>query len=96
MPTYEYECPKCKKQFDIISRVCDYGKYVLECEECLRELVRVINTPPSVSIPAHMRATTSSKYYGKQARVPINLIDERPDGTVRVTRIGKKSDIENE
>lgn len=37
--------------------------------------------------------TSSSK---KIADVPINIIDEKPDGGYKVTRIGKKGDIEND
>lgn len=49
-----------------------------------------------MNIPESMRAVGSKNYYGKEARVPINIIDENKDGTTTVTRIGNKSDIENE
>jgi hypothetical protein len=59
-------------------------------------MTRFIGTAPGLVIPPNMRATLSDNYYGKEAQVPINIIDEKPDGGYRVTRIGKKKDIEND
>lgn len=95
MPVYEYQCKGCKKEFDVTLSVADYGKVKVECEKCRMDLTRVINSPVSVSIPQHMRAD-GSKYHGRQPQVPINIIDEKPDGGYRVTRYGSKSDIDNE
>ena len=58
--------------------------------------------PPNFTIPANCTydgkaKCSSSTGQKQQAIVPINIIDKNPDGSVaKVTRIGKKSDIENE
>lgn len=47
-----------------------------------------------------MGQTASYQLSGRRGReeasVPINIIDENADGSVKVTRIGKKGDIEND
>ena len=41
MPTYEYKCNKCKKQFDIFHKITD--KPIKKCPECLGTLERLIS-----------------------------------------------------
>lgn len=94
MPIYEYQCPKCEKNFELILSIKDADTSIVECESCLIEAKRVILTAPGVNIPYHMQASPNMTKKS-QARVPINIIDEKPDGGYRVTRIGRKTDIEN-
>lgn len=95
MPMYKFSCPKCHNVFDVKLSMSDIGQVAVECDECLVEANReYVN--PMVTVPANMRATLSDNYYGKESRIPINIIDEKPDGGYRVTRIGKKGDLDNE
>lgn len=96
MPTYEYDCEACGAQYDIYMKISDKDAFKGSCEDCGGVLEQSFRTPISMNIPAHMRATQSAEYYGKQARIPLNLIDEKPDGSYRVTRIGQKKDIDND
>jgi putative FmdB family regulatory protein len=41
MPTYEYECTKCKKQFEIAQRMSDPPKK--RCPTCGGKVVRLIS-----------------------------------------------------
>lgn len=95
MPTYEFACPQCKAEFDVILKISEYDTSVVECETCNVQAVREIRTPISYEIPYNMQAAPN---YDKKekSRVPINFIDEKPDGSYRVTRVGSKADINND
>ena len=94
MPTYNYKCLWCDHEFSMVLRMKDHAS-VTSCTKCAKKAKQVVGLP-MVNIPQNMRATDSSDYYGKQASVPINICDEQPDGSYKVTRIGKKEDIDNE
>ena len=89
------KCPECDREFDIQLKLADYDKSEISCESCSTALVRHFRSAPKINIPMHMQASPNMSKKS-QARVPINIIDEKPDGGYRVTRIGEKSDIENE
>lgn len=95
MPTYEFECTECKDVFSIFMRMADLDEVKVECSSCNKPAKQIILTPISVSIPHHMQACPSFDKKEK-ARLPINIIDEKPEGGYKVTRIGKKSDIDND
>jgi putative FmdB family regulatory protein len=40
MPTYEYECQKCKKQFKIFVKSFEKGQEEVECPYCESDSVR--------------------------------------------------------
>jgi putative FmdB family regulatory protein len=40
MPTYEFKCEKCKKQFDLILTVSEYEKKKIRCPKCKSTRVR--------------------------------------------------------
>lgn len=95
MPTYQYKCPKCHKEFDIFLSLKDKLEALVECEECLIELQSYCRTAPAVTIPwSHQAAPNMEKK--EDLRIPINIIDEKPDGGYRVTRVGTKTDVDNE
>jgi putative FmdB family regulatory protein len=102
MPIYEFDCPKCKAEYDIEMKVSSYGVGSIVCDKCHTELVRAFRTPPNFKIPSNCTYDGTVKVSGgtgaskQDSRVPINIIDENPDGSTTVTRIGKKADIENE
>lgn len=64
------------------------------CPECHRSLSQVLLSPPGVTIPLKHKACQGLNK-AEEAIVPINIIDPKPDGSCRVTRIGKKTDVEN-
>lgn len=104
MPTYELICPNCKTEYEIVRTVKQfeelYGK--TDCDDCEGSfLVRHYRTPPNFTIPAHSAYNGVTKVSGgsgkkEEASVPINIIDKNPDGSCKVTRIGRKKDIEND
>lgn len=95
MPTYEFRCEGCDKEFDVVIRISELDETQVVCEKCNIAAIREFRTPANMSIPTHMQAAPNMSKKEK-ARVPINIIDELPNGGCRVTRIGKKSDIDNE
>lgn len=34
MPTYEYQCQSCRKEFTIIQSISEHGKNPVHCPEC--------------------------------------------------------------
>lgn len=102
MPIYEMRCPKCQREYEFMMKISEYGKRQLECEDCIIELERYFKSAPNFTIPGHStyngitKVSGGSKKGQNEAAVPINIIDQNPDGSCRVTRIGKKSDIEND
>lgn len=100
MPTYEFKCLSCELYYEIIIRLKDYDDCEPKCGECGSKLSRYFGTPPNFKIPANCTYDGKVRIGGgnnrKELQVPINIVDEKPDGTYKVTRIGKKSDIENE
>lgn len=34
MPTYEYECQKCRKKFKVIQSISEHGKAKASCPKC--------------------------------------------------------------
>jgi putative FmdB family regulatory protein len=41
MPTYEYQCTKCEKQFEIVQRITDEPKK--RCPDCRGKVIRLIS-----------------------------------------------------
>lgn len=89
MPTYPMTCKDCGKDQDVFAWVSEYERG-LSCE-CGHTLAR-----RKFDAPALVGAENPEYAKREKARVPINIIDEKPDGSFRVTRIGKKKDIDND
>ena len=34
MPVYEYVCPRCKKNFEVVKLITEYGKKAVICPKC--------------------------------------------------------------
>ena len=104
LPTYEYICPNCQAEYDIFMTISQFTRDGQEqpCESCGdAKLQRHYRTPNNFTIPANMTYNGIAKTSGgtgkkQQSRVPINIIDEKPGGGYKVTRIGSKADINNE
>ena len=41
MPTYEYQCTKCKKQFEIVQRITEEPRK--RCPDCRGKVIRLIS-----------------------------------------------------
>ena len=80
MPIYSYRCLECKAKTDVMLKVSELDDIEVECKECSKNMERFISSPPTI---AGAGLTTS-------ARIPINIYDEKPDGSVQVHRIGAK------
>lgn len=109
MPQYDFQCVTCGDVQEKILKYSEYDAYKASkpaCEVCGKgHLERAILTAPAMDLPAHMSHDGKSKFLGsrqieykgeKQSRIPINIIDENPDGSCTVTRIGQKKDLDNE
>lgn len=108
MPCYELICPKCESEYEIHCKISEYDEKIKKaaCDNCENiQLKRHFKTPPNMTIPGNMtyngqtKALVGAAPYKKgkeESRVPINIIDENPDGSIKLTRIGSKADIENE
>lgn len=100
MPIYDFECPICHKVEERLVRSLGHPRYSHPtCKECNVHLTKLVSAP-------HFKFESKSGVYSPSGSfksgekqhplVPINIIDEMPDGSTKVTRIGKKQDIENE
>ena len=101
MPTYEYKCPQCQTEFDVVMKMSEYGTVAIECTKCEAVAERFYRTAPNFKIPANMAYNGQVKVSGGNgkagpSRVPINIWDEKPGGGYKVTRIGSKADINND
>ena len=105
MAIYEMICTECKLECEVSCRIAEYDNMIKNtvCDECHSSLARHFRTPTNATIPAHMShdgkvKVVGSKNAGKtDLPVPLNFIDEKPDGSYRVTRIGNtKADIDND
>ena len=34
MPTYEYQCQACKKGFEVVQTISEYGRKKVKCPKC--------------------------------------------------------------
>lgn len=103
MPMYEMICPECEQRVDILAKITEYDNKVktAKCEECNSTLSRFFDTPPNFAIGAQHTYNGQTKISGstgkkEKARVPINIIDELPNGRTRVTRVGTKGDVDGD
>jgi len=88
MPTYLMTCKKCEKDQDVFAWISEY-EAGLKCD-CGSVL-----TTRQITAPA-LRGAEPSDWKHKKVeapRVPINIINERPDGTSEVIRYGHKTDL---
>lgn len=93
MPTYNAECTGCQETFEMKCSMSELPELLDSCVCCGESLKQVILEAPQVSI-AYKDQASPNMNRKEQARVPINIIDEKADGSVKVTRIGRKSDID--
>ena len=88
MPIYPTICPKCHADHEFFVKMSEYDDWIsiVKCDFCDDQLLKRVYTPHSVG----------HKVSNNQLRVPVNLYDYAPDGSLKVTRIGQKKDVENE
>lgn len=95
MPTYEFVCPDCSREYEVTLTIKEKDESIIMCEDCKIDLHQHFRTPFMTNRPENLRSNSSS-YFGKEPVIPINIIDYNEDGSGTVTRIGRKSDIDNE
>ena len=97
---YEFICNDCDLVYEVEMKMSEYTSDGHSCQNCQGSLSRYFGTPPNFVIPGNMTHDGKVKVSGgnnKQIlQVPINIIDEKPGGGYKVTRIGQKKDIDNE
>ena len=97
MPTYEFDCPNCKAEYDIEMKMSEYTDLGHNCKSCSTGLKRAFRTPSGFKIPGHSTyngITTISNSVASTRRkedpaVPIRIQNDNGSTTI----IGKKSDI---
>lgn len=100
MPTYEFDCTGCGQEYEKFLKISDDKN--LTCEACNSPLKQVMRTANNFVIPGNCTYNGITKVSGgsskgaNEARMPINIIDEKPGGGYKVTRIGQKKDIDND
>lgn len=100
MPTYEFDCTGCGKETEKFLKVSE--SHELTCEECNSPLKKVVRTANNFVIPSNCTYNGLTKVSGGDrksanvARQPLNIIDEKPGGGYKVTRIGQAKDIHND
>lgn len=88
MPTYNMKCKSCETEMEVFASISE-KEAGLKCP-CGGPLVTNGFYAPV------LRGAEPSDWKHKKAeapRVPINLINERPDGTSEVIRYGHKTDL---
>jgi len=93
MPTFEYKCNDCEVIYDVVHTIAEVGSVEVNCETCDTICHKVIMSAPNVDIPDNFRAVPRTE---KGLICPLNIFEPKPDGSYRVTRIGKKKDLDND
>lgn len=105
--TYEYVCSECEEVSSFDWKMSEYDTKNKEISNCLHcnkgKLSRLISVPNMI-IPGGFSYNNQPKvlvgkrdlHHKEPLPVPINIIDEKPDGSYKVTRIGSKKDIHND
>jgi putative FmdB family regulatory protein len=101
MATYNYKCQKCK---DITEEFLTFSEHEVifkkACKKCKGDLEQVILEAPNFTIPgnctfdgiAKVSGTDRQKRTKEELAIPVQV--ENADGSI--TKMGKKSDIEND
>ena len=95
MPTYELICPSCRDRVEAVLSMAEFDAFKARCRDCKVVYEREFRSSPAIIIPQHMQSAPNMAKK-ELASVPINIIDDKGDGSYRVTRIGKKGDIEGD
>lgn len=88
MPILEYRCEHCHAETELLISIQEERVSPPRCLECGEVLTREIRTAPHFKFKGSKGVDnpTSFKSGKKQDTIiPINFIDEQPDGTVRVS-----------
>ena len=103
MPIYEWACGKCGFETELLLKLAERETYKETCPKCKSRKYKQKISAPMVVLPQGMTHDAPRKVIGKgissskqEARIPINIIDDNPDGSFKITRIGAKKDIDNE
>ena len=76
MPTYEYVCEKCKKNFSLLLSITEHEKKKIRCPECKSTKTSFMNNPKSQRkghlLETDMHCSGKAIYYG------INLKEMEP------------------
>ena len=89
MPTYEYECLKCKRRFDIFQKMSD--EPVKKCLKCDGEMRRLIGTGAGLIFKGSGFYTTD--YKNKQNHIPVS--GKQNNGTSPKTSANESSNTKS-
>ena len=94
MPIYDYKCPKCEHQFEVIQKFSD--KPIKTCPECNKESVQKLVSAPSFRLKGGGWYETDFKTGSKK-----NIVDnkeekpKKPKDKTKTTNTSNSSDTKN-
>lgn len=98
MPKYIAKCTECADIYEITMKIAEMEQGFPDCQKCGSKVEQVLNINFSLSGSVTFDGTPRiSGGSGKkeESAIPINIWTPLPDGGMNLTRIGKKSDIDN-
>lgn len=72
MPMYDYECPKCSAEFDMLLTIKEFDSDV-ECPNCGATAVRVIRSCPSIRVGSSLSRIRDSFQPGWNHALGMNI-----------------------
>lgn len=93
MPTYEYQCTKCKKKFELVQKITDKPRQ--RCPKCRGKVIRLISGGGGVILKGSGFYVTDyrSDEYKKKAEADKPKGDAKGDAKIDVKKKKpKKSD----
>lgn len=97
MPIFDFKCPVCLKIEERLVRHECHPRYLIPtCSKCEVNMMKQVSAPHfKFESKGGVHSSKGSFASGEKQPpiVPIRIVDEMPDGTTKVTTIGKKTDI---
>ncbi len=88
MPTYEYECAKCKKIFEVFQSIND--KPLKKCQNCGGKLKRLIGCGTGIIFKG--AGFYETDYKRKKTDSKKEQETKKPDTTAKKTSVSNKKD----
>lgn len=97
MPIYDFQCPTCKYKAEHLLRLSD--SRMIFCPMCKIQMDKLVSAPHfkfEGGLNSGVDNHSSFKTRHDSCRLPINIIDQMPDGTCKVSSTAKDPEIIND